>query len=243
VNSVPSKTIISCAVLKTAIEQMLGESDQFPHRFYLPISLHNDPKNLRNSIQTAIDKNRSDIIYLGYGLCGNALNGIHSGKATLRLMPAHDCITFYLGSRENYQSAHRKYPDAYWYNPGLIRHNKEKIPCEKNDYTRKMTLLAQYDKESAETVFEAEISWRKKYHYAIYTEWSDLDPCKNCRQFAQNAAEWLNWEFIEIKGNSELLRKWLLTEDDTPELLTVPPEHIIQNSNDESIIKAAPNTL
>ncbi|HDR05676.1 MAG TPA: DUF1638 domain-containing protein [Candidatus Marinimicrobia bacterium] len=241
-NSVPSKTIISCAVLKTAIEQMLGESDHFSHHLYLPISLHNNPDNLRNSIQKAINKNRSDIIYLGYGLCGNALDGIHSGKASLRLIPAHDCITFFLGSRENYQSAHQKYPDAYWYSPSLIRHNEENLPGEKQDYTRKMALLAQYDKASAEKVFEAEISWRKNYHYAIYTEWKDLDTCKNCRQFAQKAAEWLHWDFIEIKGNSELLRKWLLTEDDTPELLTVPLEHIILNSNDESILRAAPHS-
>ena len=58
-------------------------------------------------IQEAVDRTPEGVyeaILLGYGLCGNGLDGLTARHTRLVLPRAHDCIALLMGSRERYQA-------------------------------------------------------------------------------------------------------------------------------------------
>ena len=86
--------------------------------------LHNEPANLRDRLQEAIDDApaSAEAVVLGYGLCGGATAGIEARRIPVVLPRAHDCITLFLGSRERYGEEHGKVA-TYWYVADQLERN------------------------------------------------------------------------------------------------------------------------
>ncbi len=105
------KKIISCAVFKPYLEK-LGISDVL----YLDISQHNVPKELLKKLQQHINEvdGKVDEIYLLYGICGNAIQGLTSNYSKLIFLRMHDCLAVFLGSNKRYFSVREQYPHHVW---------------------------------------------------------------------------------------------------------------------------------
>jgi hypothetical protein len=98
-----------------------------PHQVdleFLPKGLHDlGRKPMAAKIQEAVDRTPEgvyDAILLGYGLCGNGLDGLTARHTRLVLPRAHDCIALLMGSRERYQAYFEHNPGTYYRSTGWL---------------------------------------------------------------------------------------------------------------------------
>ena len=109
---------LSCEVLARPLYLCAARS---PHIVDIELyrrGLHNDPADLRGKLQARIDAligSHYDAIVMGYGLCGQATAGLIARDIPLVIPRAHDCITLFLGSREQYQYQFENFSGTYWY--------------------------------------------------------------------------------------------------------------------------------
>ena len=95
--------LISCEVLEREAVHCLDETSFEIDIEYTKKEAHEKPELLQQSIQEIIDRSDTyDAILLGYGLCGNALNGLRAGSCQLIAPRAHDCCTLFLGSKKRF---------------------------------------------------------------------------------------------------------------------------------------------
>jgi len=199
--------------------------------------LHNTPDQLRKELQQAIDEvdGKYPYILIGYGLCSNGIVGIKAQKSTLVIMRGHDCITFFLGSKEHYREYFDKHPGTYWYTPGWIdtgtQPGKDRYEKILQEYIDK------YGEENAEFLMEMEQNWFKEYNNAAYIDQCFLDSTKY-KEYTKECAEWLGWNYDEIKGSTLLIEDFLNGNWDDERFLVVKPGEIVDASNDNNIIKA-----
>src|SRR2546430_2003204 len=84
---------------------------------------HDTPALGQKEIQKRIDAvpaDKYDAILLGYGLCSNILVGLACAHTRLVIPRAHDCITFFLGSKERYQEGFANQPGTYYFTSGWL---------------------------------------------------------------------------------------------------------------------------
>ena len=77
-----SRLIIACSMIEDEVNFVLHESQiQVPVR-WIDRGLHEFPQQFRQILQRAIDESDADEILLTQGLCGNAIVGVGSERAT-----------------------------------------------------------------------------------------------------------------------------------------------------------------
>jgi hypothetical protein len=104
--------ILACQVFQHWLENLLPDGLAAEITF-LDFGLHAVPKNLCQTLQQAIDSiEQPSLIVLGYGLCGNGLDGINAGKHYLLIPRTDDFIAILLGS---YQAYLREMKKRTWY--------------------------------------------------------------------------------------------------------------------------------
>ncbi len=112
--------VLACRVFKDLFDRFVqrGTIQQF---IYLDYGLHNTPKKLNQAIQESLDAlPEPSLVILGYGLCGNGLNGIRAGRHTLLVPRADDCIAIFLGSYERYRQEFGAESATYYLTKGWL---------------------------------------------------------------------------------------------------------------------------
>lgn len=95
--------MICCEVFEREVAFCIKYTDVPIDVEYTKKSAHEKPEQLRKEIQKAIDGSKGyDAILLGFGLCGNSINGLKAQNIKLVVPRAHDCCTIFLGSREKF---------------------------------------------------------------------------------------------------------------------------------------------
>ena len=113
--------LLGCGVFEPELEALIPRS---PHQIDfepLEAGLHESPNELRGRVQAAIDRAASegfDAVALAYGLCGRGTSGLIARGVTLVIPRVHDCLTLFLGSREEYRRQFREHPGTYYITPG-----------------------------------------------------------------------------------------------------------------------------
>jgi hypothetical protein len=88
---------------------------------FMDYGLHRVPKNMTGTLQESIDKiEEPSLVVLGYGLCGNGLNGIKAGVHTLLIPRSDDCIAILLGSYRAYRREFKAVPGTYYLTKGWL---------------------------------------------------------------------------------------------------------------------------
>lgn len=100
-----------------------------------------------------------------------------------------------------------------------------------NDY------LEKYEEENAKYLISMEESWMRDYKSAAYIRWDCLNGAESGRDFTRRSAEFLHWDFDEVRGDNSLLARLLNGEFRENEALIVPPGKKAVPSYDEGIIK------
>ena len=104
-------SLIACNTLRAEIEHISATRGVSHPTIWLESQLHNEPSNLTAAVQRELDAVRdTDTVLLGYGNCGNAIQGLVARDFELIVPKLDDCISLLFGSqaaRTAYNDEHR----------------------------------------------------------------------------------------------------------------------------------------
>ena len=229
---------IGCHVLWREVCYYISQSKNYFDVKFFDWGLHCSPEILRETLQKEIDSVTKDYdaILVGYGLCSNGIAGIKTNKHKLVVVRGHDCITHLMGSKERYRAYFDKNPGTYWYSPGWIEDHLE--PGKERYEQTRYSYIKTYGEENADYLMELENDWFNKYTNAAYID-LNIGETERFKKYTKECADWLKWNYDEIKGDPELLVNFLNGNwEDSSKYLVVEHGFMIQPSYESSIIKA-----
>lgn len=114
--------VLACRVFEHWVEEILSAlPGGCPPVTFFDYGLHVVPKNLRQTLQEAIDRIETpSLIVLGYGLCGNGLNNLRAGPHALLVPRTDDCIAILLGTYQAYRREIEAEPGTYYLSKGWL---------------------------------------------------------------------------------------------------------------------------
>lgn len=189
--------IIACPTVGEELKPLL------PNGFALEMleyGLHNVPQNLHTQLQAAIDATGLEYgtILLGYGLCANAVLGLNSRHFQLVIPRADDCITLFLGSRQEYLRQLNLAPGTFFLSKGWIE-------CGEDPYTEYCSLRTKYGHAKAYKI--------TKRYIQNYTRLALINSgsykSEAYRKYARMVADYFGLAFEEIPGSSGLLESFV----------------------------------
>jgi hypothetical protein len=202
-------------------------------------------------VQAAIDSVDPAVGYeailLGYARCNDGLVGVTARQTPLVIPRAHDCITFFFGSRAAYRTYFDSHPGTYYLTTGWSERNIE----EGGDYTRPAygqqgvmgklgltepyeEMVKKYGKENADFLAGSFGDWLKNYSKYLYLTMGICDETPFIEAGKASAAR-RGWEFEVREGNITLLRK-LFEGPWDDDFVVVPPGRRIVAKNDEGVL-------
>ncbi len=207
-----------------------------PHSVTIAIKdfgLHNIPDDLRASIQDEIDRasatGKYEYILLGYGLCSRGTADLVARNVPLVIPRAHDCITFFLGSKERYQEEFSGHPGTYYYSPGWVERKEGEV--DQGGFTivqdakreeRFREYVEKYGEENALFLMEQENQWLSHYNRAAFINMG-LGDVGFYRDFTKHVAEEHGWSYEEIQGDFRLVDRFLSGDWPAEDFLIVQP--------------------
>ncbi len=210
-----SRKVLACA---TVMEELLPLLPPDVGYQVFDFGLHLQPGSLKAALQEAIDAAAGtvDEILLGYGFCSMAVMGLRANGCTLVIPHVDDCISIFLGSRDEYQKQIKAEPGTYYLTKGWIEVGDTPF----SDFDR---LAAKYGEARADRLIRLSIK-----HYTrlalIDTGRGDMT---QYREFTQRLAERWDLRFEEIQGSNSLARK-MLTGPWDDEFVVVPPGEVVR---------------
>lgn len=243
---------ISCDSIARAVYHCAALSPHIVDVELLRLGLHLRPENLRKRVQERIDRTSEqseisfDAIILGYGLCGQATSGLVARDIPLVIPRAHDCITFFLGSRAFYRKEHDEHPGTIWQTKDYIertRGDKEMISLGSDIAADLPSVyekyIEKYGKKNADYLMEVMGEWQKHYERAVFVDQGIVDTAAEEAEVKADA-ERKGWRFEKMAGDLVLIRRLLFGDWDDDDFLTIEPgEKITIAFGDEVITKIA----
>jgi len=207
----------------------------------MPQGLHEQPEKLKTEVQNALNvtcdsqTNPYDASLLGYGLCSNGIAGL-SAKIPIVVPRGHDCVTLLLGSKEKYQQYFDSHRGVYWYSPGWIESGKQ--PSRERYEQLLKEYKQKYGEDNAQYLIETEQKWIKDYQWATYIDWGFVNS-KREKEFTKQCAEFLGWNYDQLKGDPDLMQRLLDGHWSEEDFLVIRPgQKITEDLTSPGIIKA-----
>jgi hypothetical protein len=221
-NSLPI-VILACRVFQNWLEHLLPHG-LVENIMFFDYALHRVPKNLRKTIQEAIDSiQKPSLVVLGYGLCGNGLADIQAGKHTLLIPRTDDCIALILGSYQAYRQEFDNEPATYYLSKGWLEGGSTPL----NEHRE---LIEKYGEKKAD--------WLMDYQYHNYKRLAlivqnaqDLEVYRPAALEVARYCERWGFRYEEIIGTDEMLKRLIeiaagLDQGDE-DFLVVPPGGVL----------------
>lgn len=238
--------IIACEVLfREVCACAAGARHQLDLEF-LSQGYHDNPLVGIRRIQERIDaqeEGRYDAVLIGYGLCNNMLAGLQARDAPLVLPRAHDCITFFLGSKERYTEHFQARPGTYYYTSGWLEHRQRggerperRQGAGLGQQMEYEALVAKYGEDNARFLLETLDNWTQHYSRGAFIDFPFSAHLPH-KQTVRDLCSQRGWEYEEIAGDLGLLQTWLDGPWSEEEFLVVPPGQRIEPSYDAQIIQ------
>lgn len=211
--------ILACRVFQHWLEELLPEHWNAQVSFF-DYGLHAVPKNLRQTLQQAIDfVEQPSLIVLGYGLCGKGLDQLEAGKHFLLIPRTDDCIAILLGSYQAYRREMEREPGTYYLSKGWLEAGTNPL-AESQKYEKK------YGAETAAYLMDTQ--YRHYRRLALVAR--DEQELATYRPQAQAVADYCTrWgmRYEELPGSDSYLRRLLeiatILESVGDDFLLVPP--------------------
>lgn len=197
--------LLACAVFRNLLEDFLSD-ELLSEVTFLDYGLHAIPKNLKVAVQESLDAiEEPSLVVLGYGLCGNGLDGIQAGVHTLLIPRADDCIAIFLGSYAAYRKEFDENPGTYFLTKGWLESGSDPLQEFEN-------LIEKYGQETAEWLMNTQYQHYKRLVFIAHSQ-EDLDEPR-ARQVGEYMARW-GIRYEEITGSDLYLRKLAEIADQT----------------------------
>jgi len=191
--------IIACQVMQSMLADLLPDG-LASEVTYMDYGLHRTPSKMTWTLQDAIDAvTQPSLIVLGYGLCGNGLNGIQARQHTLLVPRTDDCIAILLGSREAYLREFEAEPGTYYLSKGWLESGSNPL----NEYRE---YVEKYGEEDAQWIMDTQYQNYERLVLVTQNE-ADMD---NYRPQALEVAEYCQrWgmRYEEIVGSDQYVRR------------------------------------
>jgi len=234
--------IIACEVLFREICLCAAHSGNIISIEFLKRGLHDNPDLLRSDVQKKIDETDESIyegILLGYGLCSNGTVGIQARGLPLIVPRAHDCVTFFLGSKDKYTRYFNDNPGTYYYTSGWLERAGSKVEKKVQDgrgmWNQYEAYVKKYGEDNAKFLMEFENSWVNNYSRAAFIDIDFVRFLNHGEQVKEIAAQ-RGWKYEELPGDIKLMKKLIDGEWDEDEFLIVQPGEEITASYDKHIL-------
>lgn len=252
--------VFACEVMQRELGHLASGCPHLLEFELLPVGHHDRPKEGSRDLQQRIDavpQETYDAILVGYGLCSRILQGLQARHTPLVVPRAHDCITFFLGSKERYREAFQNQPGTYYFTAGWLEFPEKRALKQLglSGFRQKTgeivaqgtsmdlgsfdELAARYGEENARYLLDTAELWSSQYGHGTLIE-LDCTASLKLHERVQGICQKRGWSFTTLKGDLGLLNRWLHGEWQPEEILVVPPHHEIQPTFDDRIIEARP---
>lgn len=218
---------------------------------FLTQGYHDIPGTGRQEIQNRIDAvpaERYDAILLGYGLCSSILTGLTTAHTPLVIPRAHDCITFFLGSKERYQECFNSHPGTYYYTSGWLECAKRRgmkgpiwggasLPAGSNTNLKAAyeEWVKKYGEDQANYLMEEMNRWTDSYTNGTLISYDFVKHLK-LHEEVQAICKERGWDYCEIPGELGLFQNLLAGIWPEASFLVVKPGQRVIATNREDVI-------
>ena len=191
--------VIACKVLQTMLEELLPP-ELAAQVTFMDYGLHRVPAKMTWTLQEAIDSiQEPSLIVLGYGLCGNGLNGIQAGRHTLLVPRTDDCIAILLGSRQAYIREFEAVPGTYYLSKGWLESGSHPL----KEYHEN---LAKYGPADTEWIMDQQYQHYERLVLVAQSQ-ADLDKYRAQAQEVARYCERWGMRYEEILGSDAYVRR------------------------------------
>jgi hypothetical protein len=211
----PRTKIIACQTVGEELKPLLPSHFEMETLEY---GLHNTPEKLHIQLQDAIDHTSPEFgtILIGYGMCANAVVGIQARRFRLVIPKADDCITLYLGSREEYLRQLKLAPGTYYLTKGWIEHGED-------PYTEYCAMREKYGHDKAYRITKRYIL---NYTRLVLINSGNFNS-EAYRKYAKMVADHFGLTYEEIQGSTEFLERFVQGEWEK-DFVVVPPGGVVR---------------
>jgi hypothetical protein len=211
--------IIACQVMQAMLEGLLP-SGLTTDVTYMDYGLHRHPNKMTWTLQDAVDSiEEPSLIVLGYGLCGNGLNGLKAGRHTLLIPRTDDCIAILLGSREAYMREFDAVPGTYYLSKGWLESGSHPLK-EYHEYVER------YGEEDAAWVMDTQYQHYERLALVTHTPEEMETYRPQAQEVAAYCAQW-GMRYEEILGSDRYVRRLVevaaALDKADDEFVVVPP--------------------
>jgi len=234
--------LISCEVL---FREMCDACARSPHQVdveFLPKGLHDlGGKTMSVRLQEAVDRTpwgMYDAILLGYGLCGNGLDGLAARHTPLVLPRAHDCIALLMGSRERFQRYFDANPGTFYRSTGWLERGKglQQLTHQTIGLEESLdALIRKYGDDNGRYLYDEMMRYRSRYEKLTFIE-TGLEADGKFVAEAAAEAEEKGWAFERLPGDLAWLRNLVNGEWAEGEFAIAKPGQQIAASYDGAIV-------
>jgi hypothetical protein len=234
--------LISCEVL---FREMCDACAHSPHQVdleFLPKGLHDlGGKTMAARIQEVVDRTPAGVyeaILLGYGLCGNGLDGLTARHTPLVLARVHDCIGLLVGSRERYQQYFDANPGTFYRSTGWLERGKglHQLTHQTTGLEESLdALIRKYGDDNGRYLYSEMMRYRSRYAKLTFIETGLEAGGKFLAEAAAEAAG-NGWHFERLQGDLAWLRRLVEGAWAEDEFVVAKPGQCIRASYDASIL-------
>jgi hypothetical protein len=191
--------ILACQVMESMLEGLLPEG-LAGEITYFDYGLHRLPQKMTLTLQDAIDSiEQPSLVMLGYGLCGNGLNGLKAGVHTLLIPRVDDCIALLLGSHRTYMQQFEAVPGTYYLSKGWLESGSHPLK-EHLEYVEK------YGPEEADWLMDQQYQHYERLAMVAHTQ-EDLKKYRpEAEEVARYCERW-GFRYEEILGSDTYVRR------------------------------------
>ncbi len=241
--------LLGCGVFEPELEALIPQTPHEVDFEPLEAGLHDTPNELRERVQASIDRAGAegfDAVALAYGLCGRGTSGLVARGVTLVIPRVHDCLTLFLGSREEYRRQFREHPGTYYMTPGWFTRKMgmdqsgrpRSWTVDPRDHPRFDELSVKYGEAQAEEIISFLGSWKRNYTRVAVID-TGCGEVEDCAALADRIAENLGWSCERLSGDTRMLAdlvhgRW----DDDDRFVVIEPGERSEASGDEDVLIA-----
>lgn len=237
---------IGCEIAFREVCLLAARSRHIVDVEFLTKGLHDiDRSDMRTRLQAcvdAVDPERYQGVLLGYARCSDGVVGLRASSLPLVIPRAHDCITFFLGSKERYREYFDAHPGTYFRTSGWI---EREFARESQAVMAKLGLdktyeeyVKEYGKENADFIWQSIGSWQENYTRVTYIETGVATDLGYEDRIRREAAD-RGWVFDRLDGDLGLLKRLLDGDWSEEDFVIIPPGGELVSRNDDRILDAA----